>query len=414
MIQTFALLLDSYRELNAKRLFWVVLGLTGLVVVLFASIGVDAGVVTLVGWHTSFKLPFLTPERLYKSLFVNFGIGFWLSWLASGLALVSTAGTIPDLLAGGSVDLYLSKPIGRTRLFLTKVAGGLLFVALQVAVFCVGCFAVFRLRGGIWLPGLFVAIPLVVLMFSYLFAVCVLIGVLTRSTITALLLTLLFWFVIGVTQWAEEGFLASNLRDQQHAARLDRQIAELTDELRVLRDKHPSTGPAATSTGAAATTEPEESGFSLFHPFGGQPHSRRQMEATLNRLRAERDDVSPDRWTLVHRVLLIATVPMPKTTATTELLERQLDAMADLPPAAKTTADEDAAVFLPTEGNGPRPGRGRRGGPGTAEASDRARAGHEVDVQLRARSATYIVGTSLAFEAVVLGLAAWLFWRRDY
>jgi hypothetical protein len=38
----------------------------------------------------------------------------------------------------------------------------------------------------------------------------------------------------------------------------------------------------------------------------------------------------------------------------------------------------------------------------------------EVNNQLRDRSVSWIVGTSLLFEAAVLGLAAWIFHRRDF
>src|SRR6185437_5144958 len=96
-------------------------------------------------------------------------------------------------IGGGSIDLYLAKPIGRARLFLTKYLAGLLFVTLQVVVISVGSFFVLGLRGHDWEPGLFWAIPIVVCFFSYLFAVCVLLGVKTRSTIAALLLTILCW-----------------------------------------------------------------------------------------------------------------------------------------------------------------------------------------------------------------------------
>ena len=46
--------------------------------------------------------------------------------------------------------------------------------------------------------------------------------------------------------------------------------------------------------------------------------------------------------------------------------------------------------------------------------------GNEAEVQremleeLRSRSVWWVVGTSLAFEAVVLLIAAWIFCRRDY
>ncbi len=36
-----AMLLDAYRELNAKKLFWITLGLSGMVVLFFGSIGFD-------------------------------------------------------------------------------------------------------------------------------------------------------------------------------------------------------------------------------------------------------------------------------------------------------------------------------------------------------------------------------------
>src|SRR5690606_5882545 len=112
---------DAYRELNAKRLFWFVLAVSGPVVAAFAAIGINERGITVLWWElelfglTSEMVP---PERLYKAMFVQFGIGFWLSWLAMILALVSTAGMIPEFVASGSIELVLSKPVGRLRLLL--------------------------------------------------------------------------------------------------------------------------------------------------------------------------------------------------------------------------------------------------------------------------------------------------------
>ena len=41
LTQTKAIFLDAYRELNAKTLFWLTLALNFLVVVLFASLGIN-------------------------------------------------------------------------------------------------------------------------------------------------------------------------------------------------------------------------------------------------------------------------------------------------------------------------------------------------------------------------------------
>ena len=90
----------------------------------------------------------------------------------------------------------LSKPIGRSRLFLLKFLTGLLFAAIQVTVFTVASFLVIGIRGGDWEPWLFVAIPLVVLFYSYLFAVQAVIGLLTRSVIASVIGVMFFWLAI--------------------------------------------------------------------------------------------------------------------------------------------------------------------------------------------------------------------------
>jgi ABC-type transport system involved in multi-copper enzyme maturation permease subunit len=203
--QTKALFLDAYRELNARKLFWVTLGLSLLVVAVCACIGVKGSSVTFLGWTVNDNLsgPMSQPAKFYKAMFVTFGIGFWLTWAAMILALISSASVFPDFLSGGAIELVLSKPIGRLRLFLTKYATGLMFTAIQVGVFTLGCFLLLGVRGGSWEPRMFLAIPIVVGMYSFLFCMCVLLGVLTRSTIASLLLTLLLWFLVFLVNVAD-------------------------------------------------------------------------------------------------------------------------------------------------------------------------------------------------------------------
>ena len=210
MRQTIAIFTDAYRSLNSQKLFWLGLAISGVVVAAFACVGINQQGVKLLVWQ--FDSPWLNakttpPALFYKGMFVSVGIGFWLSWLAAILALVSTAGIFPGLIGSGTIDLFVSKPIGRLRLFLTEYLAGLLFVTLQVTIFSVASLLVIGLRGGVWEPGLLVAVPVVVCFFSYLFAVCVLLGLLTRSTVAALLLTLLFWFVVFMLGQAEQSVL---------------------------------------------------------------------------------------------------------------------------------------------------------------------------------------------------------------
>ena len=186
------------------------LGLTLVAVVVFALLGINEKGMTFAVW--TFEVPGLNSNLIsegtfYKMYFVNLGIGIWLAWIATILALVSTASVMPDFVSSGSIELALSKPIGRLRLFLTKYVAALLFVVLQVAVFALGSFLVIGIRGGAWLPTVFLAIPIVTVFFSYLYCICALLGLITRSSVASLLLTILIWFVLFLLQQAETGLV---------------------------------------------------------------------------------------------------------------------------------------------------------------------------------------------------------------
>ncbi|MFM9146426.1 MAG: ABC transporter ATP-binding protein, partial [Phycisphaerales bacterium] len=73
-----------------------------------------------------------------------------------------------EIEASGSIDRMLSKPISGGRLFLTRGGTGLFFAGFQALVFVTASFLVIGIRGGVWEPELFVAVPTVVVFFSYL------------------------------------------------------------------------------------------------------------------------------------------------------------------------------------------------------------------------------------------------------
>ena len=375
--QTLAIFHDAYRELNARKMFWIVLFLSGFVVLAFAAVGINDKGVTILGWEFDFPIntKILPRETFYKAMFTSLGVGFWLTWIATVLALISTAGIFPDFVSGGSIDLFLSKPISRLRLFLTKYAAGLLFVTLQVTIFSAASFLVIGIRGGAWLPGLFLAVPVVVCFFSYLFAVCVLVGVLTRSTVAALLLTILFWFGILGVHVTELLVLKESVKRQQQAAQLDKSVARAERELKA-HDDTEAASPNADPAAAALRRQAVE----------------QRLQSARDRRAAVHDAFAP--W---HRMFLGVKTVLPKTSETVELLNRWLKVAADLPepePAEEEFGDNGPDLF------------GRR-------AAERA-ADEEVARRVTTRSVAWVLGTSLAFEAVVLAVAAWVFCRRDY
>ena len=362
--QTLAIFVDAYRDLNARKLFWVALVLSAVLVGAFAIFSWDATGLKIVTAHIQMR----NPAIWYKYIFTFIIISLWLTWAATVLALISTAGIFPEFISGGSIDLYLAKPIARVRLFLTKYLAALLFVTLQVVVVAVGGFLVLGIRGREWDPHLFLAIPIVLCFFSYLFAICVLLGIMTRSTIAALLLTLLCWTLLAILDRAEPQLLVGQKMLESQASYYTRQ-ADL-DDSNIRRSQN---DPKAAST---------------LESLRGQAQTSRQQahdnEHTAHILRT------------IHNVVYAVKTITPKTTDTIGLLDRYLFSNREAEVAAGL--DRDRGDSGPTD-----------------DVQSASMAGVRETMQdVRARSPAWIIGTSLAFEVVLIAWAAWLFARRDY
>ncbi|HVS70927.1 MAG TPA: ABC transporter permease [Phycisphaerae bacterium] len=386
MIQTWALLVDAYRELNSKKMFWIVLILTAVVLAAFATLGVSGDQLTVL-WYAPFgHVP--GAIFIYKTIFSYLVVGIWFTWIAVLLALISTAGIFPDFLSAGSIDLYLAKPIGRLRLFFTKYVAGLLFVLLQVAFFAVVSFFILGVRGHSWQPGLFWSIPIILLFFSYLYAICTLLGVMTRSTVAALLLTLLVWFGIWGVDAVDRWMVGQIEQQQMMAEDTSDQIDQINQ--RIAADP-------ASATQAAPGDAGDAFRFYRMRAAGtAATASSETLEESREDLKLMRDEnvrLASGFQTADNIVVLIKSF-IPKTRETTNLLDRVLFSDKDLQAATQAAA-----------GDQPTDERSRRRQERIAQSW--------ID-PMRNRSAVWVVGTSLAFEAVVLGVAAWLFCRRDY
>ena len=376
MTAVFAMLLDAYRELNSKRLFWVTLFISATVVVSYASMGFNPDGMTIFFGLIDIESPIINENSpwaklLYRSIFSSFIVSLWLAWVATILALISTTTIFPDFMAGGSIDLVLSKPLGRIKLFVIKYCFSLLFVLLQVAVFCVGIFFCMGLRIGEWNWLIFAAIPLVTVFFSYLYSVNVLFATITRSALTSLLLTLLLWFsLFSVSQ--TEGIL-NLFKTQQtiQVERLEEQVANTEASLARMDDVET----AETLRGNLEVRLEE------------QRDELAQIQATADRL---------DRW---HRPIRASQRVLPKTAETIGLLDRWLKKEGDLNLLdlmnGNVRTDEDGNIVVRE---------------GSLENQSQQRMVEEYE----SRSSWYVIGTSLAFEFVVLSIACLIFCRRDY
>jgi ABC-type transport system involved in multi-copper enzyme maturation permease subunit len=120
--------------------------------------------------------------------------------LALLIGLIITAFFIPNMLRKGSVDLFISKPIGRSQLLIYKYIGGLTFVFLVTTFTVGGIWLVLALRSGYWDPKFLAVIPILTFTFAIVYAMSTLVAVFTRSAIASMLLSIgfmLFLYIIG-------------------------------------------------------------------------------------------------------------------------------------------------------------------------------------------------------------------------
>jgi ABC-type transport system involved in multi-copper enzyme maturation permease subunit len=120
--------------------------------------------------------------------------------LALLISLIITSFFIPNMLRKGSVDLFISKPIGRSQLLIYKYIGGLTFVFLVTAFTVGGIWLVIALRSGFWDPSFLAVIPILTFTFAIVYAMSTFVAVFTRSAIASMILSIgfmLFLYIVG-------------------------------------------------------------------------------------------------------------------------------------------------------------------------------------------------------------------------
>jgi len=377
LMQTKAMFIDAYRELNAKKLFWITMMLTVVFSLALATIGIDESGVSFLWFKIGFlplNTDILTAKQFYLAAFSYLGIGIWLTWIATILAIISTSGIIPDLVTEGVIECMLAKPISRVRLFLTKYSTGLMFVALQVAAFSVVSMLVIWIRGGYLEPRILLAIPIVVCFYSFLYSVTAFIGLISKSTMTAMLITGLFWGMIFVINLGENIVItfeeSTRLYVQEREERID--LAR-SNTIKLLERQN----------AADEEYEPSEDEILKMNPF-------------LTNFQIELENDRKDLRTLgvwSSSIFAVKTI-LPKTAETIDLLNRNL--IAD--DALMGDESEDEPIIDPQ----------------SDIDIDQSELNRNVTERFRERSITWILGTSFLFEGVLLGLCCWIFARRDF
>jgi ABC-2 type transport system permease protein len=187
---TLALISDTFREALARKIFWVLFGLSTLLILFFLfllRIDIASGAtatITLFGQQAGANP---NVDRLVRGVYG--GIATFLYTWGMFLAVFASAGLIPSVLEPGRIELLLSKPLSRTHILLGRFAGNVLVVALNTSYLVLGVWIILGLKTGIWSPVFLISIATTTFIFAVLLAVVVFIGVTLESAAAATMIT---------------------------------------------------------------------------------------------------------------------------------------------------------------------------------------------------------------------------------
>jgi ABC-type transport system involved in multi-copper enzyme maturation permease subunit len=198
MIATGALILDTFREAFARKIFWGFFGCcTALLLFLVFIMRVDVvqGALATVSIFGN-SLPSTNVQNLVQQ--TQSVIAGVLYYAGMALAVFASAGLVSAVFEPGRIELLLSKPVSRTHLLLGRYAGNVLVVSANILYLVLGSWIIFGVKTGVWGAGFLLSSLCTIFIFSVLLAVIVLIGVLLDSSAVAIMVTFAIMIVTPI------------------------------------------------------------------------------------------------------------------------------------------------------------------------------------------------------------------------
>src|SRR5271165_964799 len=216
------LIRDTMRQAKASYVHWVMLSASAVVILFCLSVRIDGGEslrdaddivvrpahgIISIGFGV-WRMP-LFRDGLAQVHFLLLLLAEWVVGAGGTLlALVWTAGFLPEFLTPANATVLLSKPMPRWVLLMGKYLGVLAFAGFQVTVFIVGTWFALGLRTGFWVNSYLWGIPLLLLHFATVYSFSVFLAVCTRSILACVLGSVAFWFLCWGMNYGRHCLLA--------------------------------------------------------------------------------------------------------------------------------------------------------------------------------------------------------------
>lgn len=214
-----ALLDDAFYQVLDNKVFRLLVILSMCLVLPTFLVGIrEDGIHVLFGWKTFTYADFFSgfgagrtaPTRDLHIVFIQTIQSLLVQNLAGTIGLVfciaATAFFVPRMLEKGAADTLFSKPVSRSVLLLARYVAGLLFVGVLSFLLVLGMHIGLLVTSGYSDPGFLWSALTLVYIFALVHAFSTLVAVFTRSSVAAILFTLMLYTVNGCVQpvWVQK------------------------------------------------------------------------------------------------------------------------------------------------------------------------------------------------------------------
>jgi len=193
---------EVFREAAARWTLVAYFALSSLFILVFAAaVNLDVVNGALAGVRLFGKPIEMGGESVsIDKLVLGFESGFsaFLYLVGTFLALFATAHLVPRLQEKGTIDLYLSRPVGRVPLLLSRYAAGLLLAAANLVYLIGSMWLIIVWKTHVLHPRFLLAGAVILFTISALLAFAFLIGVVTSSTGVSLMATYAIFFFAAI------------------------------------------------------------------------------------------------------------------------------------------------------------------------------------------------------------------------
>jgi ABC-2 type transport system permease protein len=183
---------DVMREAAARWTLVAYFLLSTIFILIFASaINLDIVDGALAGAKLFGKQVEVSGTMSIEKLVMGFESGFSgvLYVLCTFLAIFATAHLVPRMQEKGTIDLYLSRPVSRVGLILSRYVAGLILAGSNVLYLIGAIWMIVAWKTHVFHPRFFLAGAVILFLIATLLAFAFLIGVVTSSTAVSIMAT---------------------------------------------------------------------------------------------------------------------------------------------------------------------------------------------------------------------------------